>query len=354
MAGKDFYKILGIEKGASQDDVKRAFRKLAHEHHPDKGGDEAKFKEINEAYQILGDPQKRQQYDQFGGAAFDGTGNFNGGGFGGFPGGFDFGGAGFDDLGDILGGMFGMGGGRRRQKGEDIEVSVRMTFKEAVFGVEKEIPLNKKSNCERCGGQGAEPGSSMKTCATCAGRGFTISVQRTLLGNVQMKTACPECQGRGEKPEKLCTECHGSGTKHGRKTLRVDIPAGVEDGMRIRVRGEGESIGPSGEPGDLYILVHVERDPRFEREGSNIYSTKNIGFSQAALGDTVDVDTVDGKVQMKIPAGTQSGDELRLRGKGVPSGRGRGDHIVIVRVMTPRKVDRRQKELLEELNLKEE
>lgn len=355
MAGKDYYKILGVAKSASADEIKAAFRKLAHQHHPDKGGEEAKFKEINEAYQVLGDPQKRQQYDQFG-STFDQAGA---GGFGGFPGGFnfDFGsGAGFDDLGDILGGMFGMGGGsnRRHQKGEDIEVSVRLTFKEAVFGVEKEIQLSKKSACDRCGGQGAEPGTGMKTCVTCNGKGYTISAQRTILGAVQVKTACHECQGRGEKPEKMCTECHGAGTKYGRKTLRVDIPGGVEDGVAIRVRGEGESIGVAGEPGDLYIRVRVESDPRFERDGATIYSKKKVGFTQAALGDTVEVDTVDGRVEMRIPPGTQSGDELRLRGKGVPSGRGRGDHIVIIDVITPKKLDKRQRELLEELGLREE
>ncbi|KKW29059.1 MAG: Chaperone protein DnaJ, partial [Candidatus Uhrbacteria bacterium GW2011_GWD2_52_7] len=274
----------GVSKSASADEVKAAFRKLAHQHHPDKGGDEAKFKEINEAYQVLGDQQKRQQYDQFGSTFDQAGGGFPGGGFpGGFPGGFDFGGANFEDLGDILGGMFGMGGGgggRRQQKGSDLEVSVKLTFKEAVFGAEKEIPLTKHTNCTRCGGQGAEPGSAMKTCDTCKGKGFTVTTQRTILGAVQMKNACADCQGRGEKPEKPCTECRGTGTSYGRKTIRVDIPAGVEDGVAIRVRGEGESIGPAGTAGDLYIRIRVEADARFERNGANIYSEKKIGFAQ--------------------------------------------------------------------------
>lgn len=349
MAGKDYYQILGVAKSASADEIKAAFRKLAHQHHPDKGGDEAKFKEINEAYQVLGDESKRKQFDQFG-ANFEQAGQ----GFpGGFPGGFDFGGAGFDDLGDILGGMFGMGGGgARRQKGGDIEVAVRLTFKEAIFGVEKEIPLTKHTNCARCGGQGAEPGSAMKTCDSCKGKGFTVGTTRTILGNVQMKQACGECAGRGEKPEKVCTQCDGVGTSYGRKTIRVDIPAGVEDGMAVRVRGEGESVGSAGEPGDLYIRVRVEADKRFARDGVNIFSEKTIGFTQAALGDTVAIDTVDGAVDMKIPQGTQSGDELRLRGKGVPSGRSRGDHIVVIRVETPKKLDKRQRELMEELDLR--
>lgn len=356
---KDFYKVLGVEKNASQDEIKRGFRKLAHEHHPDKGGKEEKFKEINEAYQVLGDEEKRKQYDQFGSAAFDGSGGGNPfaggnpfGGAGGFN--FDFGGGGFEDLGDILGGMFG-GGGRqqRQQKGSDLEVGIRLTFHEAVFGVEKEIPLTKHSQCSRCAGTAAEPGTAMKTCKTCDGKGYQVKIQRTMLGSMQVKAGCDDCHGKGEQPEKKCTACHGTGTTHGKTTVRVDIPAGVDDGMSVRVRGEGESIGALGEPGDLYLRLRVESDARFKRDGLTIYVTKNIGFTQAALGDTVDVDTVDGKVEVKIPQGTQSGDELRLRGKGIPSNRGRGDQIVIVKVITPTKIDKKMRELLEEINLRE-
>lgn len=349
---KDYYAILGVAKSASQDEIKAAFRKLAHQHHPDKGGEEAKFKEVNEAYQVLGDAEKRAKYDQFGSAAFEN------GGAGGF-GGFDFGGAGFDpnmfgDLGDIFGGMFGGGGGRgRRPRGQDVAYDVRLSFKESIFGVEKEIPLTKSFPCERCGGVGADPGTKMKTCSTCSGQGFKTVQQRTFFGTIQSRVACEACHGAGEMPEKPCAQCNGSGVTHGRKTLRVEIPAGVEDGMQIRVRGQGEAAGRGGESGDLYLRVHVERDPRFEREGDVIYVTKPVGFTQAALGDEVDVDTVDGKVSMKIPPGTQSGDELRLRGKGVPHGHGRGDQVVIVKVITPRKLDRAQKALLEELNLRE-
>lgn len=357
---KDFYKILGVEKSASQDEIKRGFRKLAHEHHPDKGGKEEKFKEINEAYQVLGDEEKRKQYDQFGSAAFDGSGGGNpfaggnpfGGGAGGFN--FDFGGAGFEDLGDILGGMFGGGGGRQRQeRGSDLEIGVKLTFREAVFGVEKELSISRHSQCSRCAGTMAEPGTKMKTCPTCDGKGFQVKMQRTMLGAMQVKAACEDCHGRGEKPEKLCTECRGTGTTYGKTTVRVDIPAGVDDGMSVRVRGEGESIGSLGEAGDLYLRLRVEPDPRFRRDGFTLYVTKNIGFTQAALGDTVDVDTVDGKVEVKIPQGTQSGDELRLRGKGVPSNRGRGDQIVIIKVVTPTKLDKKIRELLQEANLKE-
>ena len=250
--------------------------------------------------------------------------------------------------------MFGGGGRQQREpKGGDLEIGIRLKFSEAVFGVEKEIPLTKHSKCPRCAGTAAEPGTKMKTCTTCDGKGFRVVMQRTMLGAMQMKAACAECHGRGEKPEKDCTECHGKGAVHGRTTVRFDIPAGVDDGMSVRVRGEGESIGAQGESGDLYLRLRVEPDPRFKRDGFTIYVTKNIGFTQAALGDTVDVDTVDGKVEVKIPQGTQSGDELRLRGKGVPNNRGRGDQIVIVKVITPTKLDKRMQELLKEMNLRE-
>jgi len=342
---KDFYKTLNIEKGASQADVKKAFRKAAHEHHPDKGGDEAKFKEVNEAYQVLGDEKKRQQYDQYG-QTFDGAGG-GAGGFGGFGGQ----GVNFEDLGDIFGDMFGGGGRARRARGQDIQVDVTLSFKESVFGVEKEIAVSKNNTCERCGGTGGEPATKMETCDDCHGEGTKTTVQRTILGNVQAKVACTTCHGTGETPEEKCSTCDGIGLDYGRRTLRINIPSGVEDGMRIRVRGEGESIGASGETGDLYLNVHVKTDPRFHREGMNIYLEKEIGFTQAALGDEVQTDTVDGEVKLKIPAGTQNGDKLRMKGKGVQTGRGRGDQIVIVKVVTPKKLNRKQKKMLEELDL---
>jgi len=344
---KDYYQILGVDRTASQDEIKRAFRKLAHEHHPDKGGNEAKFKEVNEAYQAVGDTEKRSRYDQFGSA--DGPQGFGGGGF---PGGFDP--NAFGDLGDLFGNFFGGSGRGRAPRGQDVEMEMFLNFKESIFGVAKEIAVNKTNTCARCGGQGAEPGSKMKNCDTCKGKGFTIANQRTILGSVQMRVACTDCEGRGEKPEKACTDCHGQGTSRGRKVLRVDIPAGVEDSMQMRVRGEGESIGSQGEPGDLYLRLRVSPDPRFTREGATIYLKRKLGFTQAALGDSVQVDTVDGPVSVKIPPGTQSGDELRLRGKGVPSNRGRGDQIVIIQIATPTKLDKNSRRLLEELNLRED
>lgn len=347
---KDYYNILGVQKGASKDELKKAFRKKAHEHHPDKGGDEAKFKEVNEAYQVLSDDTKRQQYDQFG-QTFDGAGGFPGGGagFGGFPGGVNF-----EDLGDIFGDFFGGGRSRSRApRGQDVMMDVEISFKESVFGVQKELSLTKNNSCERCGGVGAEPGTAMKTCSDCDGAGIRVTVQRTILGNIQQRVACETCHGNGEVPEMPCSTCSGTGTEYGRKTMRVDIPAGIENGMKIRIRGEGESIGGAGQSGDLFLRVHVKRDPRFERDGNTIYTKKDIGFTQASLGDEVEVETVDGRVTLKVPAGTQSGDKLRLKGKGISTGRGRGDQIVIVNVVTPKKLTRKQKKLMEELGLYE-
>ncbi len=365
---KDYYHILGVNRNASPEEIKQAFRKLAHQHHPDKsGGNTEKFKEINEAYQVLGDPDKRKKYDQFGSAAFENGGR----GFGGFSAGggpasgwegFEgFRSAGFEDLGDIFGDLFGFSDGRRaRQKrGQDVRVDVDVSFRDAVFGADREVTLTKSSACARCGGVGAEPGTKMKTCGECNGSGIRVQTQRTILGLMQTKTACPACEGRGERPNVACENCRGSGIERSKKTFTVTIPSGVEDGSVLRVRGEGEAV-KGGPAGDLYVNIHVESDPRFEREGSTIISTKRVGFTQAALGDMVEVETLDPStssglvvVDLKIPAGTQTGTQFRLRGKGVPVRGGRGDQIVIIEVATPKKVSREQKKLLEELDLKE-
>jgi molecular chaperone DnaJ len=351
---KDYYKLLGIEKSASQDEIKKAFRVLAHKHHPDKqGGDEAKFKEINEAYQVLGDEKKRAQYDQFGSGAFDGSagGGFGGGGFNG--GGFDFSGADFGDLGDLFGGMF--GGSRQSQqqrRGGDIQVDVQLSFYESIFGIEKEISLTKHIACERCGGNGAEPGKGVKKCGICDGNGVVIGVQRTILGAMQTKRTCETCHGSGEIPNTPCTTCRGDGLEKKRKTIHVNIPAGVEEGNVLRVRGEGEAI-KGGASGELFVRISVKPDTRFEREGDTIYSEKKIGFTQAALGCVVPVETVDGKVDLTIPSATQSNAQFRLRGKGVPSRNGRGDQIVIVKVVTPHKLSKEQRKMLETLGLNE-
>jgi len=351
--GKDYYQILGVNKNASAEEIKKAFRTLAHQHHPDKaGGNEQKFKEINEAYQVLGDPEKRQKFDQFGSAAFDGAQGFpGGGGFGGFSQGgvnFDFG-----DLGDIFGGAFGFGGGRQTQRasrGRDLQVDLTLTFEESVFGATKDVTLSKTEACERCGGIGAEPGSKMKQCSTCNGAGYQVRVQRTILGAIQSKVECEACHGEGEQAEKKCSQCNGSGLEKKRKTLSVDVPAGIEDGNSLRLTGQGEAI-KSGRSGDLYIRLRVKPDSRFVRDGYDLRSEAAVGFTMAALGGEIEVETVDGKVELKITAGLQSGTELRLRGKGVGHNGRRGDHIVTIRVITPKNLSKKQRELLETLNL---
>ncbi|TAK03602.1 molecular chaperone DnaJ [Patescibacteria group bacterium] len=346
----DYYQLLGVSKSASADEVKAAFRKLAHQYHPDKpGGNAEKFKEINAAYQVLGDAEKRQKYDQFGSAAFENGGN------GGSPfGGYDFSGfqqGGGVDLGEMFGDMFGFGGNRQR-RGADVRVDAELSFKDAAFGVERAFTLTRTLSCERCGGTGGEPGGKMKTCDECAGKGVKVHMQRTILGNIQTKSACGPCHGDGEIPEKKCTTCSSTGLDRAQKTLTVEIPAGVEDGATLRVRGEGEATR-GGQPGDLHIRIHVEPDRRFEREGDTLFSQEKIGFTQAALGAKIDAQTLDGTVELTIPPGTQGGTQFRLRGKGIGGRRGRGDQIVTVEVVTPTKLSKEQRKLLEELDLKE-
>lgn len=342
---KNYYHILGVEKNASQDDIKKAFRKLAHQYHPDKaGGNEAKFKEINEAYQVLGDQEKRKKYDQFGFAGPEGQG-FD---FSGFSTGF-----GFEDLGDIFGDFFGSGRAHAREyRGVDVQIDLDITFRESIFGAQKEIELTTDQICERCGGTGGEPGVGMETCRDCDGHGVRVTTQRTILGAIQSKRMCETCQGAGETPKKICVNCHGAGVVRKKQTLTVTIPRGVEDGAILRIRDRGEAI-KGGRAGDLFVRLHAPTDRYFERRGSALITEATIGFTQAALGDTIDVMTVDGPVALKIPAGTQSGSQFRLRDKGVPTSRGRGDQIVIVRVVTPAKLSRDQKIWFEKLNLKE-
>ncbi|HBD05253.1 TPA: molecular chaperone DnaJ [Candidatus Uhrbacteria bacterium] len=348
---KDYYKILGVEKNATADEIKLAFRKLAHLHHPDKsGGEDAKFKEINEAYQVLSDSQKRGQYDRFG-SSFDQMG---GQGFNGFHGMnySDFG-SGFENLDDILGGMFGFGssGGSAKQRGRDITMDVRLTFQEAVFGTKKEISLTKPSACERCSGTGAEPGTKMRKCEPCAGKGTRVNMQRTILGTIQTRTACAECGGAGEVPESVCATCSGSGIVRQHKTMVVEVPSGIENGSVLRVRGEGELSSRGTKAGDLYLSLHVEQSDQFTMHGKNLHSTMRIGFTQAGLGDNIEVPLPDGKkAGMKIPAGVQSGQEFRLRGRGVPP---YGDLIVKIEVVTPKKLSREQKRLIEQADLRE-
>lgn len=353
---KDYYKTLGVEKNASAEDIKKAFRKLAHEHHPDKtGGDDKKFKEALEAYQVLSNDEKRKQYDQFG-TTFDQAGAPGG------PGGFDFSsfgnGGDFGDLSDILGGMFGFGGGgrasSRRSRGSDIEKDITLTFEESVFGTTKPIELYRQSTCERCDGSGGEPGTKVVSCDDCRGSGQVTRVTRTMLGNFQMAAVCEACQGTGKKPEKRCVRCSGSGITRELIKREIKIPAGADDGAVIRVTGEGEAAPYSGTSGDLYLRLRVKSSNKFERKGFDIYSRLLISFTIAALGGKVEVETVDGPVELKIPAGTQSESLFRLRGKGVPNTHrgGRGDHLVEVTIEVPTKLSKKQKKLLEEFDEK--
>jgi len=358
--GKDYYKILGVDKSSSQDDIKKAFRKKAHELHPDKGGDPEKFKEVNEAYQVLGNPQKRAKYDQFG-SAFEHA--QAGGGFGGFEGFRDFSdfsdafGFGAEDLGDIFGGlgsMFGFGKSRESKRGgRNIEAEISINFMEAVSGTEKEINLQKRAQCDRCGGKGAEPGAKVETCKICGGTGRVTRVQRTIFGAMQVQTTCSSCGGEGKVFSQKCSKCGGSGTVKEAVRLRVKIPAGIENGGVIRLSGQGEAGEKGAKAGDLYLRIRIIPDKRFERRGGDIFSTAYINFTQAALGDKIDVETVDGAVKMKIPEGTQSETEFRLRGKGMPhlQGRGKGDHIVKIKVRTPVSLNKKQKEAFKDLGI---
>lgn len=364
MANKDYYKILGINRNASDDEIKKAFRTLAHKHHPDKqGGDAAKFKEANEAYQVLSDKTKRAQYDQFGSEFVNqpGAGGGAGGPFGGFGQsgqGFEFNFGNMEDLGDLFGGMgdmfgFGGGGGRGRskhQRGSDVAVDAEITLEEAAAGVTRSFRLNKLSACETCGGNGAAAGSKLHDCAACNGSGQVRSVQRTILGAIQTMSACTDCHGAGKKPEKPCGTCHGTGVHKRTEELTISIPAGIDDGQSIRVSGRGEAAPHGGASGDLYVRVHVAPHKFLERDGETIFSRITISFPLAALGGEARTHTLGGEVTIKIPEGIQSGESIRLRGKGIAYRGGSGDHIVRVTVETPKKVSRTTRKLLEQLD----
>ncbi len=345
---KDYYNILNIDKSASEADIKKAYRRMAHKYHPDKdGGDETKFKEVNEAYQVLGNPQKKQQYDQFG-TTFDqagagGQGPF--GGFGGHAGGFNIN---FEDLGDMFGDFFGGGGGRtrRRAKGQDVVIDVTLSFAESVLGVEKTIKLRLGVDCAVCSGSGAEPGTGTKSCGTCNGSGQVTQMQRTILGAMQSTRVCDTCSGQGSVPETPCKHCRGVGVEKRETETTVRIPAGIADGNTIKFLGKGEASLKKGDRGDLFVRIHVQTDDRFMRDGFDLRATEYLNFSQAALGDTITVQTVDGEVKLKIPSGTQSGTVFRVRGKGVAD---RGDLYITAQVNVPKKMNRKAKKLLEQL-----
>ena len=354
---RDYYEVLGVSKTATDDELKKAYRKLAKQYHPDlHPGDkeaEAKFKEINEAYEILSDADKRAKYDQYGFAAFDPNS-----GFGGFDGGF----GGFDDLGDILGSIFGGGvggfgggfggGGQRRnngpRKGENVRVNLTLDFEEAVFGCKKEIPVNMVETCPDCKGTGCAEGTHPETCPDCGGRGTVVRTQRTAMGMMQSTSQCPRCNGRGQVIHTPCPTCKGNGRIRKKKTVSVNIPAGIDNGQTVSLRGLGNEGVNGGAPGDLLVTVTVRAHALFERDGSSILLDLPISYAQAVLGAEVTVPTLTGKVKLTIPEGTDTGTTFRLKGKGVPflRGNGSGDQFVTVNIETPKKLNDTQKEAL--------
>lgn len=354
---RDYYEVLGVDRGADDAAIKSAYRKLAKKYHPDVNpGDkeaEKKFKEATEAYSVLSDPQKRQQYDQFGHAAFEQGGGAGGyGGFGGFGG---FGGADMGDIfGDIFGDLFGGGSTRRRannspMKGANVHASVRITFEEAVFGCEKELDLTLKDTCEKCHGTGAKPGTSPETCPKCHGSGQVVYTQQSMFGTIQNVQTCPDCHGTGKIIKEKCPDCRGTGFISNRKKIQVSIPAGIDNGQSIRIREKGEPGTNGGPRGDLMVEVVVARHPIFQRQDMNIFSTAPITFAQAALGGEVRISTVDGDVMYEVKPGTQTDTKVRLKGKGVPSLRNksvRGDHYVTLVVQVPTKLNEEAKEAL--------
>jgi len=359
---QDYYQVLGVDRGASKDDIKKAYRKLAHKYHPDKGGDEKKFKEVNEAYQVLSNDQKRSQYDQFGRV-------FNGAGSGTGQGGFDFNnfsqwfsggqaGGNFDwqDLGGI-GDMFsdffgGSASGRgRKSKGRDIAIDISLELEDILTIKEKEISLQKFNVCPHCHGTGAEPGSGFETCKDCGGKGKKEEIRRTILGNLKQVRVCPTCAGQGKIPKKRCSKCRGEGRIKEIEELKIKIPAGIENGQVIKLEEKGEAGKPGQVPGDLYVTVHIQPHRTFKRQGPNLLLEKEINFTQAALGDKIDILTLSGEIDLKIPSGLQSGQVIKVDNKGLPYfGRpGQGDLFVKVLIKTPKRLSRKAKKLLEEL-----
>lgn len=351
---RDYYEVLGVSKDASEADLKKAYRQVAKKYHPDLNPDnkeaEAKFKEANEAYEILSDPQKRQQYDQFGHAAFENGGA--GAGYGAYS---DFGG--FSDIFDSFfgGGFGGFGGGTRSrrngpQKGRDLQKSITITFMEACFGVSKEITITKQDHCPECNGTGAKKGTQPETCPTCHGSGEVRRIQRTPFGNMQTSSPCSQCGGSGQIIKEKCTNCGGSGHVRKTKTLEINIPKGIDDGQTLTVRGEGEPGLRGGPNGDLYLEIRVQPDKIFHREGFDVYVELPITFAEAALGAKLVVPTVDGKIELTVPEGTQPEAKFVLKGKGIPylRGNGRGNQYVIAKLEVPKKLSQKQKDLLKE------
>lgn len=354
---RDYYEVLGVSKNASEDEIKRAYKKLARKYHPDMNpGDkeaEEKFKEVNEANEVLSNPEKKAKYDQFGFAGVDPNYGAGQGGYGG-AGGFDFG-----DLGDIFGSFFGggFGGGGRRnpnapQRGESIRASLSVEFTEAAFGCEKSITIDRFEQCPTCKGKGCAPGTTPEVCTQCHGTGTVTQAQRTPFGMMQSQTVCPKCRGKGQIIHQPCPDCRGAGVVRKHRTIQVNIPAGIDNGQTISLRGQGHSGKNGGPAGDLLITVMVRPHEIFRRDGTAVFCEAPITFTQAVLGGTLEIPTIDGKVKYDIPEGTQTGTVFRLRGKGIPvlNGRGRGDQYVTVNIETPRNLNREQKEALKKFS----
>lgn len=349
MSKRDYYEVLGVSKSASKDEIKKAYRKLSKQYHPDinKEADAAdKFKEIKEAYEVLSDEQKRAHYDQFGHT--DPNQGFGGGGFGG-----DFGG-GFGGFEDIFSTFFGGGGSRRDpnapRKGNDLQYTMTISFEDAVFGKETTIEIPREENCDTCKGTGAKPGTKVENCSYCGGSGQVNIEQNTPFGRIVNRTTCRHCHGSGKNIPNKCTTCSGTGKVKKRKKINVKIPAGIDDGQQLRVSGQGEPGVNGGPSGDLFVVFHVREHEFFERDGDDVYCEVPLTFVQATLGDEIEVPTLHGNVQLKIPAGTQTGTRFRLKGKGIPNvrGYGQGDQHIIVKLITPKKLSEKQKQLLRE------
>ncbi len=353
---KDYYKTLGIEKNASKDEIKKAFHKKAHEYHPDKkGGNEAKFKEVNEAYQTLSDDQKRASYDQFGsegpqmGGFGGGTSGFDGFDFGNFSGGFNQGGNFEFDLGDMFGGMFGGGRSSRKPRGNDLQTSMTIDFKDSIFGVEKELKVTKPSTCNTCKGDGATPGTKLESCSTCNGAGVVRNIQRTILGSIATNQTCSKCNGSGKIPKDPCKTCHGTGVVRDTRTIKLAVPAGIQNGETLRLSGMGEAVqgGPSG---DLYVRISVTPHRTIQRKGTDLYSTLDIKLTDALLGAQYSIETLDGQAPIVIPAGAKIGSTVVIKEKGVPMSKSkRGNFIVQLNIKIPEKLSKESKQLIEEL-----
>ncbi|HUX80861.1 MAG TPA: molecular chaperone DnaJ [Candidatus Paceibacterota bacterium] len=351
---KDYYNVLGVDKKATQDDIKKAFRKLAHKHHPDKGGTDEKFKEITEAYSILSDEKKRREYDTYGqafagGGPSSGAQGFGGFDFNGFQQGFGQGGVDFD-FGDIFGDIFGKGRGQSQTpRGRDISIDLEIPFKDAAFGTTRTVLIGKISTCDVCQGNGAKPGTDLETCQTCNGSGRVHEMRNSILGQFSSVRACTACDGSGKIPKEKCPECKGHGVKRKEEEIKIMIPAGIDNGEMIRLPQQGEAV-KTGVPGDLYVKIHVKPHAIFRRDGSNLIMNLPVKLTDALLGSTVSVETLEGKVlEVKIPPMKRIEENIRVRGKGIPEGNGSGDLIIHLEIALPTKLSSKAKKAVEEL-----